>query len=60
MSSTVSMKTISSVSSFSAITVNKGTHNNQNKKKQNKAVPQHGPILFYCTAVLATVDFVFG
>ena len=31
MSSTVSMKTISSVSSFSAITVYKGTHNNNNK-----------------------------
>jgi hypothetical protein len=31
MSSTVSMKTIISVSSFSAITVYKGTHNKNNK-----------------------------
>jgi hypothetical protein len=32
MSSTVSMKTIISVSSFSAITVYKGTHNKNNKR----------------------------
>ena len=45
MSSTVSMKTISSVSSFSAITVYKGTHNKNNKLLICNSLSTEGCIL---------------
>ena len=48
MFSTVSMKTISSVSSFSAITVYKGTHNKNNKPCNALSTERYTPSS--CTA----------